>query len=49
MTKTKVFKWLAVALIILLSALSFYIFGDDSQVLYANAQRPTRSRCVFMF
>lgn len=45
MTKTKVFKWLAVALIILLSALSFYIFGDDSQVLFANAsanEKPLR-------
>ena len=37
MTKTKIFKGIAVGLIILLAALSFYIFGDDSQVLFANA------------
>ena len=45
MTKTKIFKGIAVGLIILLAALSFYIFGDDSQVLFANAsasEKPLR-------
>ena len=45
MTKTKIFKGVAVGVVILLTALSFYIFGDDSQVLFANAaasEKPLR-------
>lgn len=45
MTKTKLIKGGAVALIIALSALSFYIFGDDSQLLFASAsagEKPLR-------